>query len=302
MTSHVTDARDLLKGSVGSFQLFASGCQDAYYWLNRFDADPLPEEAQTSLQHQFEKLVVLDYVIRNTDRGNDNWLIRYEPPEVSAPLSEGGTVAKLIDHGDDIPDSVQPRIPKVTVVAIDNGLAFPFKHPDEWRAYPFYWAWLPLAKIPFSDNICNHILPLITNVHFVNGLVRDLYKLFKTDPGFDRKTFDKQMAVMRGQILNLQCALRERKTPLQLVQTPVVTVEREKRSITRRLQQVARELLPPNVQLGRAAATALEDEEEACASPSGDELDPPDSPGSGASGGRSYFTSRYSRRPFFTRF
>ncbi|KAL5110355.1 Phosphatidylinositol 4-kinase type 2-beta [Taenia crassiceps] len=292
-----------LPPKVGSFQLFASGCQDAYYWLNRFDADPLPEEAQASLQHQFERLVVLDYIIRNTDRGNDNWLIRYELPEVPAPPPESEAVAKLIDHGDDLSNpssSTPPGIPKVTVVAIDNGLAFPFKHPDEWRAYPFYWAWLPLAKIPFSDDICNHILPLITNVHFVNELVRDLYKLFKTDPGFDRKTFEKQMAVMRGQILNLQCALRERKTPLQLVQTPVVAVEREKRSITRRLQQVARELLPPNVQLGRGAS---EDDEEACASPPGEELDPPDSPGSGASGGGGgYFTSRYPRRPFFTRF
>lgn len=25
-------------------------------------------------------------------------------------------------------------IPKVNIAAIDNGLAFPFKHPDEWRA------------------------------------------------------------------------------------------------------------------------------------------------------------------------
>ncbi|VDM17310.1 unnamed protein product [Hydatigera taeniaeformis] len=281
-----------LPPKVGSFQLFASGCQDAYYWLNRFDADPLPEETQTSLQHQFEKLVVLDYVIRNTDRGNDNWLIRYEPPEVSALPSERSA------DSSNSSSSSPPGIPKVTVVAIDNGLAFPFKHPDEWRAYPFYWAWLPLAKIPFSDDICNHILPLITSVHFVNELIRDLYKLFKTDPGFDRKTFEKQMSVMRGQILNLQRALRERKTPLQLVQTPVVAVEREKRSITQRLQQAARELLPPNVQLGRSVP---EDEEEACVSPSGDELEPPDSPGSGASGG-GYFTSRYSRRPFFTRF
>lgn len=25
-------------------------------------------------------------------------------------------------------------MPKINVAAIDNGLAFPFKHPDEWRA------------------------------------------------------------------------------------------------------------------------------------------------------------------------
>jgi hypothetical protein len=26
--------------------------------------------------------VVLDYIIRNTDRGNDNWLIKYEKPKL----------------------------------------------------------------------------------------------------------------------------------------------------------------------------------------------------------------------------
>lgn len=32
-------------------------------------------------QLQFERLVVLDYIIRNTDRGNDNWLIKYDAPQ-----------------------------------------------------------------------------------------------------------------------------------------------------------------------------------------------------------------------------
>ena len=37
---------------------------------------------QTSIDflHKFQKLVVLDYITRNTDRGNDNWLIKYERP------------------------------------------------------------------------------------------------------------------------------------------------------------------------------------------------------------------------------
>ena len=26
--------------------------------------------------------MVLDYIIRNTDRGNDNWLIKYEKPKL----------------------------------------------------------------------------------------------------------------------------------------------------------------------------------------------------------------------------
>jgi phosphatidylinositol 4-kinase type 2 len=38
-------------------------------------------------QFKFERLVVLDYIIRNTDRGNDNWLIKFERP----PASSAGT-------------------------------------------------------------------------------------------------------------------------------------------------------------------------------------------------------------------
>lgn len=110
---------------VGSFQLFVEGYHEADHWLRRFEAEPLPENTRKQLQSQFERLVVLDYVIRNTgegvslltlwkrafaelwscgtrpgsslrvctsdsldlshlrlpalpDRGNDNWLIKYE--------------------------------------------------------------------------------------------------------------------------------------------------------------------------------------------------------------------------------
>ncbi|KAL7852317.1 hypothetical protein SRHO_G00181020 [Serrasalmus rhombeus] len=54
---------------------------------------------------------------------------------------------------------------------------------------------------------------------------RTLYELFKKDPGFDRGQFHKQISVMRGQILNLSQALKDGKTPLQLVQMPPVIVE-----------------------------------------------------------------------------
>lgn len=29
------------------------------------------------------------------------------------------------------------ELPEIKIAAIDNGLAFPFKHPDSWRAYPY---------------------------------------------------------------------------------------------------------------------------------------------------------------------
>ena len=48
----------------------------------------------------------------------------------------------------------------------------------------------------------------------------------QTDKGFDKQMFEKQMSVMRGQILNLSQALKDGKSPLQLVQMPSVFVER----------------------------------------------------------------------------
>lgn len=51
---------------MGSFQLFVEGYREADHWLRRFEAEPLPENIRKQLQSQFERLVVLDYVIRNT--------------------------------------------------------------------------------------------------------------------------------------------------------------------------------------------------------------------------------------------
>uniref|UniRef100_G3TYD7 Phosphatidylinositol 4-kinase type 2 n=1 Tax=Loxodonta africana TaxID=9785 RepID=G3TYD7_LOXAF len=200
-----------LPPKIGSFQLFVEGYKEAEHWLRKFEADPLPENVRKQFQSQFERLVVLDYIIRNTDRGNDNWLIKYEKQkEVDSKET------KWTDDKDVL----------IKIAAIDNGLAFPFKHPDEWRAYPFHWAWLPQAKVPFSEEIRNLVLPCISDMNFVQDLCEDLYELFKTDKGFDKATFESQMSVMRGQILNLTQALRDGKSPVQLVQMPCVIVER----------------------------------------------------------------------------
>ncbi|XP_017568321.2 phosphatidylinositol 4-kinase type 2-alpha [Pygocentrus nattereri] len=200
-----------LPPKVGSFQLFVDGYKDADFWLRRFEAEPLPENTNRQLQLQFERLVVLDYIIRNTDRGNDNWLIKYDCP--------------MDMSGNRDTDWVVVKDPIIKIAAIDNGLAFPLKHPDSWRAYPFYWAWLAQAKVPFSQEIRELVLPKLSDPNFVKDLEEDLYELFKKDPGFDRGQFHKQISVMRGQILNLSQALKDGKTPLQLVQMPPVIVE-----------------------------------------------------------------------------
>ena len=49
-----------------------NGYKDADYWLRKFEAEPLPDDLQKEFHVQFEKLVVLDYVIRNTGEIDDH--------------------------------------------------------------------------------------------------------------------------------------------------------------------------------------------------------------------------------------
>lgn len=79
----------LLNLQVGSFQMFVDGYKDAEFWLRRFELEPLPAGLGLSFQLQFERLVVLDYIIRNTDRGNDNWLIKYTQPDIQTNAPSG---------------------------------------------------------------------------------------------------------------------------------------------------------------------------------------------------------------------
>lgn len=243
--------RMTLPPKTGSFQLFVDGFKDADFWLRRFEQEPLSTRLSQKFQLQFERLVVLDYIIRNTDRGNDNWLIKYDQPSTHASngsINSGnsinnnfitlattsnlqsngvnhiGSASSISRHETD--DWNMIEIPEIRIAAIDNGLAFPFKHPDSWRAYPYHWAWLPQAKAPFSQEIKDLVLPLLSDLNFVEDLCNDLLELFKQDKGFDRGLFEKQMAVMRGQILNLTQALKDGKSPVQLVQMPAVIVER----------------------------------------------------------------------------
>ncbi|XP_021942487.1 phosphatidylinositol 4-kinase type 2-alpha isoform X2 [Zootermopsis nevadensis] len=210
-----------LRPKVGSFQLFVVGYKDADYWLRRFEVDPLSAKVQQDFQLKFERLVVLDYIIRNTDRGNDNWLIQYDQTNIRSTTDAGGEL-------EDATDWNVVQYPEISIAAIDNGLAFPFKHPDSWRAYPYHWAWLPQAKVPFSKETRELVLPQLSDMNFVQDLCDDLYLLFKQDKGFDRHMFERQMSVMRGQILNLTQALKDGRSPVQLVQMPAVIVERSK--------------------------------------------------------------------------
>ena len=44
---------------------------------------------------------------------------------------------------------------------------------------PYHWAWLPMAKVPFSDEIKELVLPQLSDMTFVQELCDDIYELFK---------------------------------------------------------------------------------------------------------------------------
>eukprot|EP00039_Didymoeca_costata_P019956 m.339528 g.339528 ORF g.339528 m.339528 type:complete len:465 (+) comp18848_c0_seq1:155-1549(+) len=195
--------RQGLPPKTGSFQLFVSGFRDANQVFKQLDFASLPKEVMDDFQHKFEKLVCLDFMIRNTDRGMDNWLIKYEDSKEEPNFLE--------------------------IAAIDNGLAFPHKHPDNWRAYPYQWAYLTIAKRKFSEQTKQKLLPFLSDNDKVENLVNEIEAIHKTDPAFKRSVFEKQMSVMRGQIVVLREALRTSKSPMELVAMPSITVHKQKK-------------------------------------------------------------------------
>ncbi|PIO75501.1 hypothetical protein TELCIR_02438, partial [Teladorsagia circumcincta] len=114
--------------SGGFFQLFVKGYESAQTVFSRWDYDKslLSESEEERFKYLFQKMIVLDYIIRNTDRHMDNLLIRHVPGKV------------------------------IELAAIDNGLAFPVKHPEcvsRFRTFPFRWTeyrWAQQVRL-FSD-------------------------------------------------------------------------------------------------------------------------------------------------------
>jgi hypothetical protein len=196
---------------IGSFQMFLNGYTIAADWFKLY---PLPTDL-TSLPHcleievevgdtdldskfvwskssleqfreQLEKLVILDYIMRNTDRGLDNWMIKIE--------------WDLINKSDKL--TYRPRI---KIGAIDSGLAFPWKRPDEWRSFPFGWLFLPLAIIgqPFSRNTRKTYLSLLTSKWWWEQTITQLREVFEKDNDFKERLWLQQVAVLKGQAFNV---------------------------------------------------------------------------------------------------
>ncbi|KAL6940223.1 hypothetical protein ACO0QE_004119 [Hanseniaspora vineae] len=212
-----------LQRKLGSYQLFLTNYMNANDF---FDLYPLPgmrgkystsdlqatNEAfshQSSiiwsakngaLLHKFrlqlEKLIILDYLMRNTDRGFDNWMIKLiRDPKTGDPID-------------------------IKIAAIDNALAFPWKHPDEWRSFPYGWLYLPIniLNVPFLRETRDHFLQILTDVKWWEQTFQDLTELFSRDSEFKMRLWEKQWSVLKGQAFNIVETLKsEDQGPLQLV-------------------------------------------------------------------------------------
>jgi phosphatidylinositol 4-kinase type 2 len=189
---------------------------------------------QRSFREELEKLVILDYIMRNTDRGLDNWMIKVDwasqevsiisdPPQMNE-LGEESLGPRPVSLTDNIGLSdltqshpyrqQQPMKPKapttnggptISIGAIDNSLSWPWKHPDAWRSFPFGWLFLPVSLIgqPFSQKTRDHFLPLLTSKQWWSETQLALRKVFSQDADFQERMFARQIAVMKGQAWNV---------------------------------------------------------------------------------------------------
>lgn len=116
-----------------------------------------------SFREELEKLVILDYIMRNTDRGLDNWMVKVDwetekvsivadPPKPNGvPVESDEPAPRLVslnrsgssDHDSyrrreamptmsrsGTPETSESGLASVSIGAIDNSLSWPWKHPD----------------------------------------------------------------------------------------------------------------------------------------------------------------------------
>lgn len=120
-------------------------------------------QIKQSFREELEKLVILDYIMRNTDRGLDNWMVRVdeekqevsivsEPPKMNGQTEAGDTPAVPVKANTGVSRQKSPykrqegmsttgglgtpggsengTSQSISLGAIDNSLSWPWKHPD----------------------------------------------------------------------------------------------------------------------------------------------------------------------------
>ncbi|RVX75944.1 hypothetical protein B0A52_00301 [Exophiala mesophila] len=234
-------------------------------------SSPMPQEQTPKFQwtptlkqafrEELEKLVILDYIMRNTDRGLDNWMIKIDwkleqVSIVAEPPKTNGNGPIQVPEPGPRPVSVSPRpesntsrpyrryeamesrsgtpsnakddpVPSISLGAIDNSLSWPWKHPDAWRSFPFGWLFLPVSLIgqPFSQKTRDHFLPLLTSTAWWSETQLALRRVFAQDADFKESMFARQIAVMKGQAWNVVETLKQHDHgPLELTRRTRVCV------------------------------------------------------------------------------
>ncbi|CAH7683677.1 phosphatidylinositol 3 and 4-kinase-domain-containing protein [Phakopsora pachyrhizi] len=199
------------------------GCSDpgkTWYWTN---------ELMEDFRIELEKLVILDYLMRNTDRGLDNFMIKICNSQACGSVRSRKTSCNTATTSESNGDGSETQPTNSSsdyryrnhchVAAIDNSLAFPHHHPNGWRNYAYGWLFLPASLIgrPFSLSTRQHYLPLLSSAQWWAETVFELRKLFGTDPDFNVTMFERQIAVLKGQAWNILESLRhEDEGPLEL--------------------------------------------------------------------------------------
>ncbi|KAI0032247.1 phosphatidylinositol 3 and 4-kinase-domain-containing protein [Vararia minispora EC-137] len=207
---------------------------------------------QRSFREELEKRLA-DYLMLNTDRGADNYMIKYcegehekslvdvaptrsvqlempmmtevrasPNPNIASPVSSPSVSfasPPRITRTISAPHDDYKGHPHIHIAAIDNSLSFPHEHPKGWRSYTYGWLYLPVSVIgkPFSEKTRDHFLPLLTSKEWWEETSWQLRELFAVDPDFNLKMFQRQLSVIKGQAWNIVQSLRhEDEGPLEL--------------------------------------------------------------------------------------
>ncbi|KDN40610.1 hypothetical protein K437DRAFT_258600 [Tilletiaria anomala UBC 951] len=184
-------------------------------------------ELMESFRLELEKLVVLDYLMRNTDRGLDNAMVSVwsTKPDLASGAPAPGS------GGSGSQDSIVRRM---KIGAIDSSLSFPHSHPSGMREYPFGWLWLPSSLIgqPFSAGIRAQLLPVLNDPLWWRETVAGLRIIFEKDRFFDEAIFERQMALLKGQGWNIVQSLRNpEEGPLELCARLKKVVKTDRRDL-----------------------------------------------------------------------
>ncbi|KAG8946902.1 phosphatidyl inositol kinase [Tulasnella sp. 424] len=218
---------------------------------------------QQEFREELEKLIILDYLMRNTDRGLDNFMIKFcegrrdsvvnrapvpspvpQYPAMNQPTPTPYPSTATPSSSLQPPQMTTPRGPSpngkapegepcyldrphMHIAAIDNSLSFPHQHPKGWREFTYGWLFLPVSLIgrPFSQNTRDLFLPLLSDPEWWAETTFQLRQLHKVDDGFNERMFQRQMAVMKGQGWNIVQSLRHMdEGPLELTRRTKVLV------------------------------------------------------------------------------